>query len=163
MRNKHQNLNHYVFFKCEIFSSLTVENPPLLLPIQILCIPEDFPWPLFCLPGSPKSQPVPKAVLDWLLDSVLFHGVCLFPHEWKFILLKEFQSLQKQRQWCLQMAWLGIYEKVKYPWHCSGNPFLPSLFTSGYTIILRLDCWFCLGLGAMAWLGWTIWQMNSRL
>lgn len=79
MRNKHRNLNQYMFLKCESVFSLTCEDP--LFPyLRKFDDSAQFPWPLRGLPWlcqihSQRDSPL-KA-----LDSVLSHGVCLFSHE----------------------------------------------------------------------------------
>lgn len=52
---------------------------------------------------------------------------------------------------------------TRCPWKKSGilGTVQGSLF--GCIIILWLDYCYYVGQGAMAWLGWTIWQLNSRL
>ena len=83
MRNKHPNLNHYLFFKCDFFFPL-VEDSPLLLLIQILYIPEEpdqFPWHLCSSLTMPNPSQFFKAILNSVLDSVHFHYACLFSHE----------------------------------------------------------------------------------
>ena len=52
---------------------------------------------------------------------------------------------------------------TRFPWKKSGNLGIVQGSLFGYTSILWLDYWYYIGQGAMAWLGWTIWQLNSRL
>lgn len=91
-----------------------------------------------------KSQSIFKAIFNSVLDFVHFHCACLFYYEWKFVVSKEFQTLQRQRQWCLQMAWLGFHEKSQASLELFKKSFWVHYNTMAGLLLLRRPRGHCL-------------------
>ena len=145
MRNKHPSLNHYLFFKCEIFFSL-VEDSPLLLLIQILYIPEEpdqFPWHLCSSLTMPNPSQFSKQYSTRCLILCIFIVLACFLMSENLSSQKNFKFFKDRdsdaSRWFDQVS----MKKVRHLWNCSRSLF-------GYIIILWLDYCYYVGQGAMA-------------
>lgn len=158
MRNKHPNPNHYLFFKCDFFFLLLKTHHSSYLSI-------------FCTSLKNLTSFLGIRALHWLCQipvnfqsntqlSAWFcaFSLCLLIFSWvKICPPKRISNSLKAE------AVMPPDGMTRLPWKKSGilGTVQGSLF--GYTLILWLDYCYYLGQGAMAWLGWTIWQLNSRL
>lgn len=125
MRNKHPNLNHYLFFKWEIFFSV-VEDSPLLLLIQILYIPEEpdqFPWHLCSSSTMPNPGQFSKQYSTQCLILCIFIVLAYFLMSENLSSQKNFKLFKGRgsdaSRWLDQVS----VKKVRYPWNCSRKSF----------------------------------------
>lgn len=156
MRHEHQNLNQYVFLKCESVFSLT-KDPPFFVPIHIWR-PAQVHWPLCCLSwlhqipvnSHSNTHPMEHVILCYIMMLLMLLWVDLSP-------LKGILNSSKVETTMPQNS-SGFHENVRYHWNCprSQSCFLASLLHPDAHCNIVADYCYYLSLWAMARLGWII-------